>query len=203
MLSASVALVAGGCGSHARQDAHEASGHFTIQVLGASFPARQAIAKPATFELRVRNAGTQTVPNIAVTLDSFSYKSSYPALAVALRPVWVIEQGPGGTPNQPVESQAVSPPGAAQTAYVSTWALGSLAPESSQTFEWQVIPVKSGTYTVHYTVAAGLAGKAKAQLASGGGVVGALSADIAPVPAARHVDPRTGNVVEGQFPKIP
>jgi hypothetical protein len=203
-VSASVAVLAAGCGSKARQDAREASGKFDVEVLKASFSGHQAIAKPATFELRVRNAGSSTIPNIAVTLDSFSYKSSYPALAENLRPVWVVEQGPGGTAaGQPVESESVSPPGGAQTAYVSTWALGTLAPESSQTFEWRVVPVKSGKYTVHYTVAGGLAGKARAQKPSGGAVSGALTADVASAPAPRHVNPSSGAVVPGLYPKTP
>jgi hypothetical protein len=204
LLSASVAVLAAGCGSKARQDAHEASGKFEVEVLKASFPAHQAIAKPALFELRVRNAGKSTVPNIAVTLNSFSYKSSYPTLAENLRPVWVVEQGPGPTaPGTPVESESVSPPGGAQTAYVSTWALGSLGPESSQTFDWRVMPVKSGKYTVHYVVAAGLAGKARAQKSSGGAVNGALTADVAPAPAPRHVNPSTGKVAPGLYPATP
>jgi hypothetical protein len=204
LLSASVAVVAAGCGGHARQDADEASGKFAVQVLSAKFPAHQAMAKPALFVLRVRNAGKSSLPNITVTLDSFSYKSTYPTLADNLRPVWSVERGPGPTAiGTPVESEEISPPGGAQTAYVSTWALGPLGPESSQTFEWHVMPVKSGKYTLHYTVAAGLAGKARAQAPAGGAVKGALSADIATEPAPRHVNPSTGNVVPGTYSKTP
>jgi hypothetical protein len=202
VLALGVAVLAAGCGA-ARQDAHEAKGEFPVQVLAANFPARQSIAKPATFELRVQNTGTHTVPNIAVTVDSFSYASTYPGLAVRQRPVWVIEEGPGRQPSTPVESEAISPPGGGQTAYVNTWAIGPLAPESSQTFEWHVVPVKPGRYTVHYTIAAGLAGKAKAASPSGRAVTGALTADIAGTPAARHVNPATGKVEPGQFPKLP
>ena len=60
------------------------------------------------------------------------------------------------------ESQEVSPPGGGETAYVNTWALGPLDAGSTRTFVWQVVPVKAGLHTVHYTVAAGLAGKANA-----------------------------------------
>jgi hypothetical protein len=203
LLGAGVVLLAAGCGSHARQDAHEAKASYTVRVLAAKFPSRQSIAKPATFELRVQNTSSHAVPNVAVTLDSFLYTSAYPRLAVRKRPVWVIEEGPGSQPSEPVESQAVSPPGGGQTAYVSTWALGPLAPESSQVFEWHVIPVKAGSYTVHYTVAAGLAGKAKAVTSSGNAVTGALTAAIASVPGARHVNPTTGRVETGEFPKSP
>jgi hypothetical protein len=203
LLGASASAAAAGCGSKARQDASEKASNYSVQVLGAKFPAHQAISKPATFELLVRNNGKHTVPNIAVSLDSFSYTSNYQGLAANKRPVWAIEQGPGAVPALPVESQAISPPGGGQTAYVSTWALGPLKPESSRTFEWRVVPVKAGRYTVHYTVAAGLAGKAKAALASGGAATGAFTADINTLPPARHVNPATGRVETGAFPALP
>src|SRR4029077_933244 len=136
-------VLAAGCGT-ARQDAHEAEGEFRVQVLGTSFPARQVISKPATFELRVENTGSRALPNIAVTIDSFSYASNYPKLASAQRPVWVVNVGPGPQPSTPVESETVSPPGGGQTAYVNTWALGPLAAGSTETFEWRVVPVKAG-----------------------------------------------------------
>ena len=143
------------------------------------------------------------MPNVAVTLDSFYYTEHYPELASDKRPVWVVERGPGAIAAPPVQTQSVSPPGGGQTAYVNTWALGPLAPGRTQTFLWRVVPVKAGRHTVHFTVAAGLAGKARAELASGGPVQGLLSADIAPIPPARHVDPHTGKVVPGQFPLTP
>ena len=166
LLGAGMPVLAGGCGS-ARQDVHEKSRTYSVKVLEATFPKRQAVARPASFQLRINNTGTRSVPNLAVTLDSFYYTSSYPLLAARKRPVWVVEVGPGPGSPAPVESQAVSPPGGAQTAYVNTWAFGPLAPGGTQTLTWQVVPVKAGRYTVHYTVAGGLAGKAKARLASG------------------------------------
>jgi len=202
VLALGAAVLAAGCGA-ARQDAREAKGEFPVQVLAATFPARQSIAKPATFELRVQNTGKRALPNIAVTVDSFSFASTFRRLASSQRPIWVIEEGPGAQPGSPVESESVSAPGGGQTAYVNTWALGPLAAESTQTFEWHVVPVKSGTYTVHYRIAAGLAGKAKAVSSSGAAVTGALTASIAPKPGARHVNPVTGRVEPGQFPKKP
>src|SRR5207302_696015 len=90
-----------------------------------------------------------------VTLDSFYYTENFPQLAANKRPIWAIEAGPGKVPKRFVESQAVSPPGGAQTNYVSTWALGPLAPGHIQTFVWHVAPLKAGMHTVHYTDAAG------------------------------------------------
>ncbi len=105
---------------------------------------QQSIARQTRFVLPVRNVGTHTVPNVAVTIDSFDYTSDYPGLAADKRPIWAIEQGPGAIATPPVESQEVSPPGGGQTAYVNTWALGALAPGATRTFVWHVVPVKAG-----------------------------------------------------------
>ena len=174
-----------------------------MKVLHASFPTKQAMARPSSLKLQVRNTGAHTVPNVAVTIDSFSYTSNYPELAASKRPIWVIEEGPGTPAKAPVQSQAVSPPGGGQTAYVNTWALGPLAPHKTQTFLWRVVAVKAGSYTVHYSVAAGLAGKATAQLAGGHTPTGHFSVEIAPRPPATHVNPHTGQVVPGVSPLTP
>jgi hypothetical protein len=117
--------------------------------------------------------------------------------------VWAVERGPGTVAPRPVETEEVSLPGDNETAYVNTWAFGALAPGKTRTFIWQVTPLKAGTYTVHYTVAAGLAGKAKARLASGAPVHGQFTVDIAPAPRPTHVNPATGRAEVGQFPAVP
>jgi hypothetical protein len=197
---AACALLAAGCGGGSPQNASEPAASFQLAVVHASFPSKQSIATPTALELQVRNTGASTVPNVAVTVDSFNYTSDYPGLAADKRPIWAIEQGPGPVAKPSVQSQNVSIPGGGQTAYVNTWALGALAPKHTQTFAWHVVPVKAGTYTVTYTVSAGLAGKAKAQLSSGAPVQGHFTVDIAPKPASVHVDPATGRVVPGKFP---
>ncbi len=194
------ALLVAGCGGGSPQTAGEPAASFQLAVVHAHFPAKQAIATPAALELQVRNTGASTVPNVAITVDSFNYTSHYPGLAADKRPIWAIEQGPGQVAKPPVQSQNVSIPGGAQTAYVNTWALGALAPKHTRTFAWHVVPVKAGTYTVTYTVSAGLAGKAKAQSSSGAPVRGHFTVDIAPKPVTVHVDPATGRVVPGRFP---
>jgi hypothetical protein len=198
-----LAALLAGCGGAARQDAREPRGEFPVQIVKSSFPAKQAVARTTQLELQVRNAGTRTIPTIAVTVDAFYYRSTYPNLADNRRPIWVIERGPGPVPEQPVETQGVSSPGGAETAYVNTWALGSLAPGATQTFTWRVTPVKPGRYTVHYRFAAGLSGRARATLPSGGPVTGQLTADIASRPPITHVDPNTGQVVAGRYTPTP
>jgi hypothetical protein len=201
---ACAALVATGCGGGSRQDAGEQARTYRLRLSAVSFQRKQSVAEPAKLRISVRNADSRTVPNVAVTIDSFSYVEKYPELAANKRPIWVIERGPGTIPVRPVQSQAVSPPGGGQTAYVNTWALGPLASGATRTYEWTVVPVKAGTHEVHYELAAGLAGKAKAAPPSGGKPLdGVLTATIAPAPPSRHVDPATGRVVAGQFPVVP
>jgi hypothetical protein len=173
-------------------------------VVHASFPLVQAVSRPTALSITVRNVGTSTAPNVAVTVNSFSYTSHYPELAYDKRPTWVIEQGPGPIADPPVETQEVSQPGGGVTAYVNTWALGPLAPRGYRTFTWRVVPVKTGLQIVRYVVAAGLAGKTRAvRPLTGGPVKGAFVVHIAGVPPATHVDPKTGKVVPGPAPSSP
>jgi hypothetical protein len=189
-----------GCGG-TRQDAGEPSGRYAVEVVHASFPAKQSVAKRELFALVVRNSGLTTAPNVAVTVDSFSYHSSFPELASRKRPIWVVEQGPGKTASPPVESQEVAQPGSGQTAYVSTWALGPLPPHSARLFKWLVVPVKPGIFSIHYRVAPGLAGKAQARpTLRNGGTAGRFFVAIAGKPANTYVDPTTGKVVVGTYP---
>ncbi len=202
VLALASALLAAGCGGGARLDAGERAGTYAVKIVHASFPTSQAIARPTSFELKVENTGAHTVPTVAVTVNSFDYASNYAELAADKRPVWAIERGPGAIASAPVSTQEVSLPGA-QTAYVNTWALGALAPGKTSTFVWHVVPVKAGSYTVHYSVAAGLSGKAKARLASGAPVEGQFAVDIAPAPKLTHVNPATGRIEGGEFPATP
>jgi hypothetical protein len=203
LLAGPLLMLLAGCGGGSRATAGEPTGTFTMKVVHASFPTKQSIARPTSFELEIENTGTHMVPTVAVTVDSFDYNSNYAELSGRKRPVWAIERGPGAIAKPPVESQEISTPGGAQTAYVNTWALGALAPGKTRDFTWLVTPVKAGSYTVHYTVAAGLAGNAKARLASGAPVQGQFAVDISPAPALTHVNPTTGRAETGQFPATP
>jgi hypothetical protein len=191
-----------GCGG-SKATAGEPARSFDVKVASASFPAKQSIAKPVRMKLSVTNTGNRTIPTVAVTVDSFSYASNYAELAANKRPVWVIEQGPGSPAKPPVETQEVSTPGGAETTYLNTWALGALAPNRTTTFSWRVVPVKSGSYTLHYVVAAGLAGRAKARLSSGGPASGNFTVQVAGAPPVTHVDPKTGKLVVGEYAGSP
>lgn len=192
-------LASSGCGE-ARQDANEASGRYRVQIVRASFPARQRISEEETLELQIRNASLRTIPNLAVTLDSLSYQSTYPHLSDPKRPIWIVDRGPGPRSPRPVETAWITDADGGATAYVNTWALGPLAPGRTRTFAWHVTPVKAGLHKVFYIVAGGLSGKAHAVLAGGAVPAGRFVVHVAPAPLQTHVNPVTGAVEVGPAP---
>jgi hypothetical protein len=173
------AAVAGCGGESERQDADEPSGTWTVDVVEAEFPRSQRLAEAETMRIQVRNTADRAIPNLAVTVDSFSRRSEQAGLADANRPVWIIDDGPrGGT-----------------TAYTNTWALGRVAPGQTKTFEWKVTPVEAGTHRVSYRVAAGLDGKAIARLDGGDRPEGTFTVRVSKEPSQSRVDPDTGDVI--------
>ncbi len=173
-------LVAGCGGDSARQDADEPTGRWNVDVEEASFPRAQRVSRQETLRIVVRNEeASRAIPNLAVTVEGFGKRSTQPGLSDAGRPVWIIDRAPaGGT-----------------TAYTNTWALGRLAPGAEREFVWRVTPVEAGRRTVRYRVAAGLDGKAVAQLQGGGMPAGRFSVNVSDEPGQSRVDPETGDVI--------
>ncbi len=194
-----VSALAAGCGGGQPQDAHEAHGNFTVAVTHASFPAVQAVSRPARLVLTVHNTSARTLPDVTVGVTSFYYVSNYPNLASRRRPVWIVDAGPGPLPSRPVETELVDPPGGGTTANYNIWALGSVAAGATRTFVWHVTPVKPGVHRVLYRVYAGLNGRARATLARGRVPGGSFTVVIAGRPPPTHVDPQTGRVVPGPY----
>jgi hypothetical protein len=194
-----VIVLVSGCGGTA-QDAHEPKGSFDVQVMHASFPSSQAVARASEMKLEVRNSGSRAVPNLAVTVNSFGYLSDYPKLAARLRPIWIVDQGPGAGSQFPIQTESFDNPGGDVTATSNTWAGGALAPGQARTFVWHVTPVKSGDYTIDYSVAAGLNGKAHAVISSGATPGGHFTVHVASAPRAAHLA-SNGAIVPG--PVIP
>jgi hypothetical protein len=180
---------AAGCGGE-RQDASEPRGEFELRVGQASFPASQAIAEPARLRIEVVNADTRTIPDVAVTVETkpgrggaaplaFGAANADTRLADSGKPVWIVDQGPGG----------------GETALTNTWALGPLRAGDSRTFEWKLTAVKPGTYTIAYRVAPGLYGRARP--AGGERIGGSFRVTISDKPVPARVDD-DGNVVRGE-----
>jgi hypothetical protein len=118
---------------------------------------------------------------------SFSVRSDQPGLAIPSRPVWILETG-----FPKLEGQAAS--AGAEAAQTDTYAFGPLGPNATKRIVWNVTPVQAGTYTVHYRVAAGLQGKAKAVTADGSVPEGEFVVRISSAPPQTRVN-NSGQVV--------
>jgi hypothetical protein len=190
MSAAVLALPAAGCGGGGdRQDADETSGTYKVDVVSHVFPKQQRLADASVMKIVIKNADSKAIPNVAVTISSdddakggagFATRSDGADLSDASRPLWIVDRGPRG----------------GDTAYVSTWALGRLAPGASKTFEWHVTPVVAGSHTLRWHVAAGLNGKAVARTDDGKDAVGTFPVNVSREPPAVVVDPKTGDVVD-------
>jgi ABC-type uncharacterized transport system auxiliary subunit len=81
---AAAALAA--CGGGERQDADEPEGTFEVEVVEARFPSEQKLAKRSELRISVRNAGSETIPNVAVTVKGFEHQEADQRLADPNRP---------------------------------------------------------------------------------------------------------------------
>ncbi|MEA2213149.1 MAG: hypothetical protein QOF83_3097 [Solirubrobacteraceae bacterium] len=203
-------LVITACGSGgARQDATEPKGKFPVTVDAASFPVAQTLSQHSHLTIAIRNSGSKTIPDVAVTICNVS--CAYPAstaqgtsaqafsqdlnakyLANPSRPIWVVDQGPGACRY----SCQNGGQGAAVTAYSNTWALGKLAPGKTVRFDWKVTAVSPGRHVVAWEIAAGLNGRARAVLSNGSLPHGAFAVNIASKPARNYVN-NSGQIVSG------
>jgi hypothetical protein len=216
LLAAGVAA----CGG-SRQDANEPSGNFPVQIVSADFPSKQQLAQNTNLTLGIANSGDKTIPNLAITIfttpnqnpsedetaptgtttggttgtaedlptvqGSFSVRSQQQGLAIPFRPVWILETG-----YPKLEGQSAS--AGAEAAQTDTYAFGALAPHQTKRIVWNLTAVQGGTYTVHYRVAAGLEGKAKAVTANGSIPEGEFVVRISTAPPQTRVND-SGQVV--------
>jgi hypothetical protein len=217
-----VLLAAGvaSCGG-SRQDANEPEGNFPVSIVSADFPSKQQLAQNTNLTLAVENSGDKEIPNLAITIfttsnastgvstttttgttstgatstseelptsqGSFSVRSEQEGLAIPFRPVWILEEG-----SPKLEGQTAS--AGAEAAQTDTYAFGPLPAHQTRRIVWNVTPVQGGTYTVHYRVAAGLEGKAKAVTADGSVPEGEFVVRISTAPPQTRVDD-SGRVV--------
>jgi hypothetical protein len=188
------AVALASCGGGERQDKNEPSGTFKVGV-DATFPGKQKLAKTSELVVTVTNAGSRTVPNVAVTLQGLDRKVKDPTLADPSRPVFAINGEPKTIGAFP-ESKDSAPAGG-ETAYVNTWALGPLKRGQTKKFKWGVTAVKAGKYKLTYRVAAGLDGKAKAVTTAGDVPRGVFQGTVNDNPPDTRVADDGKTVVEG------
>jgi hypothetical protein len=170
VLGAALTALAG-CGDGARDDAGNASGGpYIVAVERATFAARQHVGQRSTLTLAVRNAGTDKIPDLVVTLRGLRDRA-------AGRGVWLVDEPPVGA-----------------TAADDTWDAGVLAPGATATLRWAVTPIVAGARELRYEITPALGARAAATLASGRPASGVLTVGVADRPAQARVDPRTGEV---------
>ncbi|HYP47823.1 MAG TPA: hypothetical protein VEQ61_04220 [Thermoleophilaceae bacterium] len=183
-----------GCGGGERQDEDEPEGDFEVEVVEASFPKQQQLAKRSELVITLRNAGDRTIPNIALTVDGFNYSKTDSDLADRSRPTFAINgvaQQVGGLP----EARPDTPRGC-DSAYVNTWAFGPLLAGRERSFKWSVTPVRAGEFKISWRAAAGLSGKAKAVAGGGGAPRGSFTGSISDEASQSRVGDDGKSVVE-------
>jgi hypothetical protein len=201
-------LTFAGCGGGSSQTSSGPSGGFKVDVAAASFPATQHLAQHADMVIVIRNPGTKAIPNIAVTItdagdgtgaQAFGEVLHVPGLAYRSRPVWILDQAPCPANASDITSTGecaptvggvaqTGGPGGAVTAYSNTWAMGRLRAGHSATFRWGVTAARPGVHVIHYQVAAGLSGKARAVYAGGQPLTGTFVVKIVSTPQQAYVN---------------
>ena len=197
-------MLIAGCGSKERQDENEVEADFPVEVTVAEFAPKQRLAETTDLELAFRNTGDETIPDLALTIytgdqvadGAFNIRSEQEGLADPNRPVWILENDypkilETGTTTKDLDA---APTAGAETSSTNTYSFGELEAGDTVHTVFRVTPVVPGTYTVHYELAAGLDGKAKAVTDSGAPVEGEFVATITDKPKATAVDEQ-GRVV--------
>lgn len=178
-----MAVTASGCGGGERQDENEADASYDVTVVDAKFPQRQRLAQKSELAITVRNDDTETIPDLAVTLEGLYYRRDdrdrERPLADPNRPVFMIDgvrKRIGGYPEVKLAG-----PGGGPISQAGTWVAGELEPDAERTLRWRFTAVRPGPFELTYEVAAGLDGNAKAVLADDrapkGKFVGTISSE--------------------------
>jgi hypothetical protein len=166
----------------------EPEGKFPVQIVTSKFPNRQRLAETSDLRLGVRNIGGKTIPDLAITMfvdkgtdGPFSIRLNQRGLANPNRPVWILEN------NYPKLAGQTAPAGAVAV-QTNTFQFGPLGPNDQIESVWRVTPVRGGRYTLHYEIAAGLTGKARAVTADGSLPQGQFVVTIATKPPQATVN---------------
>lgn len=188
------------CGESS-SDSNERADTYRVDVVGASFPAKQRLGQTSLMRLAIHNTGEATIPTLTVTIGiggeegaasslPFAIHDPQPGLAQGDRPVWVLSE------TYP-RFAGSSDPGGASTSNRRTFAFGPLKAGATATAIWKLSAVKAGEWTVAYRVGAGLGEQVKAETASGGQPGGTFVAEItSELPETEVTD--DGEVVEIQ-----
>lgn len=199
MLTASLALSLTACGGGSSSDANETEGSYAVKVSEASFPTEQHLGQTYLLNLGVRNTGDKTIPALTVNVSikgkegegstlPFGIRDPQPELAQPDRPVWVLAA------HYP-KFAGVTANGGAETSNPKTFDFGPLKKGATANTVWKLSAVKPGSYTLVYSVEAGLTDATKAK--SGGGAAPGGSFTVKINSAERNTEVNdSGEVVE-------
>jgi len=168
-------------------------------VTAASFKTEQHIGQTYRMLLGIRNSSRKTIPALTVNISikgkegqtstlPFAIHDPQPGLAQPDRPVWVLAA------HYP-KLLASSAPGGAETSNQKTFDFGPLKAGATTEVVWKLSAVKTGTYTLLYSIDAGLSGAAKAKTSSGAAPGGSFTVKISNAPRDTEVSSR-GEVLE-------
>jgi hypothetical protein len=156
------------CGSsNKRQDEDEPIGEYPVEIVSATFPTDQKLAKRSVLEIKVANVGDEDIPNVNVSVDDFYYRADRrpgeeeTGLADPERPIFVVDTIPSRPGPRERDVERLDPL-ERSSAYVDTYPLGELKEGETATFRWEVTAVKAGPFCIRWKVAAGLDGRADA-----------------------------------------
>lgn len=197
--AAVLAVTVSACGGDSAPVAGEPEGTYQVEVTDADFTTKQRLGRTYLLKLAVRNSGEKTIPGLTVNFSikggegenstlPFGIRDPQPGLAQPDRPVWVLSE------HYP-KLAGSSEPGGAGTSNPKTFDFGPL--EAGETTEavWKLSAVRTGPYTLLYTIAAGFGGEAKAETGNGVTPGGSFVVRISPARYATEVNDR-GEVVE-------
>lgn len=199
VLSAALALSIAACGGGSSSDANEAEGNYDVKVTDAGFPTEQHLGQTYLLKLGIRNTGQKTIPALTVNVAvkgkqgegstlPFGIRDPQPELAQPDRPVWVLAahypKFAGSTAN-----------GGAETSNPKTFDFGPLKKGAGANIVWKLSAVKAGSFTLVYSVEAGLTDTTKAKTAGGAAPGGSFTVKVSS--AARNTEVNdSGEVVE-------
>lgn len=199
MLAAALTVSVAACGDDSSSDANEPAGTYRVDVTEAHFETAQQLGQTYLLELGVRNRGDKTVPALTVTVSikdgegegstlPFAIRDPQPGLAQPDRPVWRLAEHYPKLAGDPE-------PGGAETSNPKTFDFGPLKAGASADVVWKLSAVRTGKYTLVYSVDAGLSGEAKAETGRGVTPGGSFTVDIDSAPRDTEVTD-SGKVVE-------
>jgi len=187
VLALALALALSACGGDdSPPAASEAAGAYPVEVVTADFPARQRLGETTLLRLGVRNTGEEALPALTMTFSTggeqgvnsrlpFGYRSPEPGLAQPDRPIWVLAADYPKVDGSPRRAGA-------ETASYKTFNFGPLKAGATTEAVWKLIAVRTGNHKLRFEIAAGPAGKAKAETAGGAAPGGTFTARITEVP---------------------